>query len=395
MLSSFYVEDIFLEFYHIADIKSLPIQRTDLAPISSFFITLSNGNQLTENQGKFILKILEKYKNLAAAANFDYTSLLENPKWKMPFRVMDYSKKIFVNSDESGNLWICMKFPYQLKKAVDDEICGGSSGFLGSVWDAENKVRKFSVNESNVVQINEFVLKNGFEIDDSFLALLADIEEIWQNQEKITPRSDIVDDTVVLINSTNDAQQYWDTHRSGNLADDILLAKSMGFRLLKSPTNTLEKIGNSTSNSFWIKTNLEFLSICRSISGKVCVVLDRVGRTQEWLEKFAADVERAGIPRSEVKVCFRANKEEDPELNQWIKDQGFGGKVEDGRILIFNHKPAKWLFKETESVKILASNNLYPSTNQLSRDWFNSHPCVIYVGDIKPSQSKEQKIVNL
>ena len=78
-----------------------------------------------------------------------------------------------------------------------------------------------------------------------------------------------------------------------------------------------------------------------------------------------------------------------------MSDNGFGGKVEEGKILIFNHKPAKWLFKEQENVKLLVTNNLYPATNSIAKDWLSSHPCVIYLGDIKPSELRGQKIVEL
>jgi hypothetical protein len=395
MLSSVYVEDIFLNFYHLAEQRVFPVQRLDMGPITSFYVALTSGNLLTENQAKFILIILQKYRNLSQLADLDYFDAIDKPQWKHPFRVVDYSKKVFVEVDENNKIWICMKFPYQLKKTVDDVICGGSSTHNNSIWDHENKMRKFAISDFNAIHIHEFALIHNFEMDETFISLIADIEEIWQNQETIIPQADVINGKVVLINATPDAQQYWELNSTNSINSDILLAKSMGFRLGKSPENIIERIGHSGSNSFWIKTNLEFLSICKNINGKICVVLDRVGRTQEWLTEFANDIDRAGIPRTDVKVCFRANKDETPNLNQWIKDQGFGGKVEDGKILIFNHKPAKWLFKESNSVKILASNNLYPSTNQLSRDWFQSHPCVIYIGDIKPSQSKEQQIVDL
>jgi hypothetical protein len=66
-----------------------------------------------------------------------------------------------------------------------------------------------------------------------------------------------------------------------------------------------------------------------------------------------------------------------------------------GRILIFNHRPAKWIFNSISDIKILVSNSLYPSTSLITREWFESHPCVIYLGDIKPSESRNQKIVEL
>ena len=94
-------------------------------------------------------------------------------------------------------------------------------------------------------------------------------------------------------------------------------------------------------------------------------------------------------------MCFRENKDSNTGINQWIKDTGVGGKVEDGKILIFEFKPAKWLFKEQENVKLLVTNNLYPATNTITKDWLSSHPCVIYLGDIKPATQRGHTIVEL
>jgi len=395
MTSSGHIEDIFLNFAQLVDLRAIAVQRQDISVIQSFSLNINSGNQLTENQAKFILKILQKYRNLCQLSGFDYFDALENPTWKNPFRTIDYTKKIFVEKDENEKLFVCAKFPYQLKKQVDEEICGGNTGSQHSVWDPDRKIRKFPVDDFNIIQLYEFAKNNDFNIEESFLDLLSQVEEIWQNYEKISPYASLVNDKVELHNAPMDAIDYWNTHKTNSVVNDLLLAKDMGFVLAKNPENSIEKIASAPTNSFWIKTNKEFLEICKHVDGKVCIVLDRVGRTLEWLEKFTRDIDEIGISRETVKVCFRADKNENPELNDWIKTNGFGGKVEGGKILIFNHKPAKWLFKESESVKILASNNLYPSTNQISRDWFNSHPCVIYIGDIKPSQNKEQKIVNL
>jgi hypothetical protein len=124
-------------------------------------------------------------------------------------------------------------------------------------------------------------------------------------------------------------------------------------------------------------------------------VLDRTGNTLAWLDQFVRDVDNAGISRNDIRVCFRESKESDTGVNSWIKSNSVGGKVEDGKILIFEYKPAKWLFKQSEDVKMLVTNNLYPPTNQLTKDWFESHPCVIYLGDIKPSEQRGQQIVEL
>ena len=169
----------------------------------------------------------------------------------------------------------------------------------------------------------------------------------------------------------------------------------MGFPLRKNPDTLVEKIASSTENSFWIKTNADLFSAIENVHGKICIVLDRTSDVLRWLKDFVADADKAGVKRDEIKVCFRENKDHKSGINDWIKLAGVGGKVEDGKILIFETKPAKWLFKESNDVKMLVTNNIYPPTNTLTRDWIYSHPCVIYLGETKPTEQRGQKIVEL
>jgi len=82
-------------------------------------------------------------------------------------------------------------------------------------------------------------------------------------------------------------------------------------------------------------------------------------------------------------------------LNKWIKNNNLGGKIEDSDILIFNHKPAKWVFKEDNFVKILVTTMINPSTHAVTKDWLETHPCVIYLTDIRPTVKGNKKIVQL
>jgi len=393
MLSSDFVEDTFIKFYDLVMLDEVPLQAQDLSAASSFYSVILQGKELTQNQANFILKLLAKYRVLMLKSSFDYQHVLDNPQWKTPFRILDLSKKIFVEKESNGSIWVCVKFPYQLKREFDDEF--EDKQHLMSSWDPERKLRQLSVYDANLVQLYEFALKHNFEIDDTFMIALAEVEEIWQNQEEVLPFSSVVANWVVLGNSSTETDDWFKTHSSGLIDNDLLLAKSMGYLYSSKPRTMIEKIAASDSNSFWIKNNADFLSLCNSITGRVCIVLDRTSNTLDWLTQFINDADAAGIDRNEIKVCFRDSKEQNTGINEWIKVNGVGGKVETGRILIFEFKPAKWLFKEQESVKLLVSNNLYPSTNQLTKDWVGSHPCVIYLGDIKPSEQRGQKIVEL
>ena len=283
----------------------------------------------------------------------------------------------------------------RLKKEFDDEFEEKQHGWSMSTWNHERKLRQLNVYDTNLIQLYEFAIRHNFEIDETFMIALGEVEEIWQNQDQVLPSCNIVGNMVVLENSSDETFAWWEEHFTGNIDSDLLLAKSMGYPYSGKPHTTIEKIAASTKNSFWIKSNKEFFEIYKSVNGKVCVVLDRTADILSWLKEFVADADAAGISRDEIKVCFRETKESNTGINDWIKSNGVGGKVEDGKILIFEYKPAKWLFKEQENVTMLVTNNLYPATNQTTKDWFSSHPCVIYLGDIKPSEQRGQQIVEL
>ena len=394
MLPSEFAEDIFTKFYDWVSQQKISIQGQDFSPISSFHEKIINGSELTKNQANFLIKLLEKYKTMSAMAGFDYRPQLENIKWRKGFRVLDLSKSIYVELREN-KLEICLKFPYQLKKEFEDEIDNGQPSSLHNFWDHEQKVRRLDFYHYNLISLYEFACKHNFEIDDTFMIALGDVEEIWQNSECVSPRSTIGIYGVELKNSSQETKQWWDEHQRSSPVSDLLLAKSMGFVYQEKPTNLVEKIAASQENSFWIKSNQEFFQLAKSVSGKICVLLDRSSATLPWLQSFVADAEKSDISREEIKVCFRDNKESTTGLNDWIKIAGVGGKVETGRILIFESKPAKWLFKSDNDVTLVVTNNIFPPTNTMARDWFACHPCVIYLGDTRPTETKGQKIVEL
>jgi len=394
MLSSEFAEDVFVEFYKLVAQQKISIQGQDFSPISSFHEKIINGGELTKNQANFLVKLLEKYKTISVAAGLDYRNQLNNLKWKKLFRVLDLSKKIYVELREN-KLEICLKFPYQLKKEFEDEIERRETLHAHSFWDPDNKVRRLDFYHYNLITLYEFVCKHNFEIDDTFMNVLSDVEEIWQNSEDAIPYSELGIYGVQLTNASDETVEWWQSNKASSINKDLLLAKSMGFLYREKPRNLVEKIAASQENSFWIKTNQDFFELSKSFSGKICVLLDRSSSTLPWLQNFVVDAENCEVNREEIKVCFRDNKESTTGLNEWIKIAGVGGKVETGKILIFESKPAKWLFKSTNDVTLLVTNNIFPPTNTMARDWFMCHPCVIYLGDTRPTETKGQKIVEL
>lgn len=399
MLRSLFIEDIFLDFYLLVSTATVQVQWHDSTPIESFATTLMSGNELTKAQSMYVLRLLTKYKSKAIDAGLDYTPYITNPVWKKTFRVIDMSKRIHVEESPAGYTQVCVKFPYDLKKTFDLEFTDLLSKSSTKMWDADRKLRIIPLNDINVVALHNFVIKHGFEIDATFEEVLSDVEEVWNQQDKIIPYSEVIDNEVVIHNAIEDAKTYWEQTKTNSLGHDLLTAKSMGFpvRLNHVPVTPLEKIAASLESMFWIKDNKTFFDLYKELkTGCVCFVLDRTSNIHDWVRDFVLESSNEGIVRSDIKVCFReSDMSKNSRFNEWVKEQGLGGTVDTGRIFLFENKPPKWLFTKNTDVKIIVTNNLYPNTNTLTQQWIEHHPCVLHIGDIKPSQKRNLKIVGL
>jgi hypothetical protein len=393
MTQKIYVEDVFVDFFkHITDISA--VLDNDYKALSDFYDKLSFGEDLTQNQGKYLLGLISRYRSYSLCS-YDIESILKNPIWKNNFRVIDYTKKISVEEDENGTLFICLKFPYSFKNTFDVEI--ENKYTERSQWDHTNKVRKLNLYSYNIIHLLEFVKEHKFEIDDSFYDAVSQTEEIWNQQDTIVSYAEVDHDTIKIVNPTEYVLDFWNKNKSEYIEKDMLLAKGMGLTVrINKPITLVEKIASVEETNFWIKDYDKFFDLYKTVEGVVCVIVDRnTQNTIGWLDQFVRQSDAAGISRTDIKVCFRDPDSKKSNLNQWIKDNCVGGAVSDGKLLIFQHKPAKWLFKENVDVKIIATNSFTPITEPLTAAWISSHYCVCYLGDIRPTKFKDKKVVEL
>jgi hypothetical protein len=386
------VEELFIEFYDIVQRRSHQLQYFDQNAAYSFYISLLADKPLTKSQGNYIFKLIKKYKNFLEIEGHDVDTLLQTLPWKKDFRVINNSKKVSIEFDEDGIPWIYLQFPFSLKQSFDQEFTNQPH----SLWDNDLKVRKLPLYHANFLKIETFVEKNEFDLDSSFLDYKDQIDDIWQNQEEYSPHCEIIDDSVILKNANDEAMTYWKEHQTGNIAVDLFTAREMGFYLKKNRLdNPIEKIAASNKNIFWIKDLEDFFEIYKNTDSKVCLILDRSSDYFSWMRFFVNFSDLHGIARSEIKICFREDNKSNSQLNQWIKNNQLGGKISDGKIFIFLNSPAKWLYKDLDSFKIIATNGLFPFTSKTLQCLLNHHPCVVNISEIKPSKQREIEIEEL
>jgi len=396
MANYIYIDDVFLEFYNRILLNISQVNNQDLMAMGSFFNLIGSNEPVTQAQSKYILKLLEKYKTAVISPDFDYRAQLADPKWKQPFRVLDETKRISIEVDDSAKPWICLKHPFGLKEKFNQEVIQNGQRDAG-IWDPDLKIRKFPPYTINFVLLQKFINDHNFEVDESFLEYTATVEEIWQESMNFLPYCDVVDNTVILKNSNESTNDYFEKHKTENIFDNLLLAKSLGFKLenLTKPENLVEKITVTTATNFWLKEVDKFFDLYKNINGHVCVIVDDSVSVKSWIENFVTTGLKNGVSADEMRVCFRSRNDDDPEFNNWIKNNNLGGPIENARLLIFKNKPPKWLFKDNIDVKIIVVNRPFPPSSLIAQHWFSNHHCVIYLDELRPSVIKEKNIVNL
>lgn len=397
MQKHLFIEDLFVEFARHCLYDDFSVDDRDFSTIDSFYSTLMDDREITKLQSDLIIRILQKYKPLLESKNISYKDLLDHPRWKRPFRVLDLSKTVFVDKTPQDNPAIFLRFPYAFKSTFEKDFVYPLHSKAIHRWNPDKKANVVNLYDTNLILLHDFLKKHNFVIDDSFLEVVSQIEEIWQNQEQVSPYCSIEDGIVKLKNAPEDAENFWERTKNGSIEHDLLVAKLMGYPLtsVAAPTTTVEKIASSRSRIFWSKNFNDFFDIFKNISGTAVVMLDRSEGIIEWLSNFVSAADDTLTPRSLIKVCFRDDKNEETKINNWIKENRVGGKIDEGRIFVFRHKPAKWLFNNKISVNMLVTNSLFPMTNITTQKWMDCHPFILHLGSIRASQLKENKIVEL
>ena len=327
----------------------------------------------------------------------DLDEVLKNSKWRADFRKLDMTKHVSVEKDSEGTIWFVLKFPYALVKAFEEALVTDQNKHAMS-WSVETRERRLKFYNFNIMSVDKFVRENGFDIDESFIDVLHQVEEVWAQQDNIIPHSCVDGNRVKLVNAVQDSLDYFSERAIGDIEHDMFLAKSMGFALKteKKSSSVVEKISSDKNNHFWLKSNEDFFQLYQSVRGTTVLIIDR--NTKDlvgWLEKFITDAEHFGVDTSLFRVCHREPKDSSIPLNEWIRQRNLGGKIEGGRLYIFKQKPAKWLFANGIDVKIIATNSYTPINDFITSHWINTHPCVCYISDIKPTKSRNKQIAIL
>lgn len=398
MTKAFYVEDAILILFSKIINFEISVDHMDIGPISNLSKTVEGGKFLTKKQGNFVIKLLSKYQYYLEPDIANIDTLINFPMWKHPFRVVDNSKVLFIDDDDSESV-IYAKFPYSFKEIFSKDFFPG--GTDKSVWDSLRQVRKIKLKDINLILFIETATKHGFEISENINELVAYSEEIWHQEEKIIPFSKIENNQVILKNAAASAINYWNNNCYSDTNKNLLLAKRMGF-LLKDKTidSTIKKLCSTPARNFWCADKQKFYDLIDELNlDPVVIVLDRSSNTEEWVKTFVRSFNLKNYNLSDIRICFRPSNSDKKgkEFNDWLKNQNLNQKVSSGKIFICQHKIPKWMLlpENNFDIKILGTNAIYQNPNSETAGLFDGHYAVFYLENAKPSLGRNKEIVEL
>lgn len=394
-MADVYYEDVFVKFVSCVINSSEDIDETDLKAMISFSNMIISQESLTSRQAAYALRMMKKYECLSSLNDYDLSSFLDRAEWKNAFRILDTTKKVWIDKSRDPYM-LCLKYPYECKSIFDSAMSQIVDTAERFIWDKEEKISKISIHRTRLLVLHDILMRNNFIMDDSYLELVSLLETAMENEDNIIPHCIIEKNSVILKNASDTAEDFWKKNKKNEISIDLLIAKQMGF-ILKNDhgTDIVKKIATSKANKFWTPDLNKLLELFSRISGKKVILVGGHREFFDDLKKLIESIRQSSIPINKVKICFRESGEQGKVFNDWIRENHLGGKINDEEILIFKDKIPKWLLSQNIDIQLIGINAIYPVTNRYTKIWYDSHHCVIFIGEFKASAPKDEHIVSL
>ena len=339
----------------------------------------------TEKQAKLAVIILKRYLTKFQKHKLDIKSLLDNPIYDEPFRVIDFVKSIEKYIDEKEMPMIDLKFPYTKKIITLVRCLKDKKGLPAGLtkYNGESKVWSFQQTDLTTYYLTLIAVRYDFKFVDT--SLLDDYDKVKAEIENYKqPSARLIAGEIVLDNVSESLQQYWDK----NLKDKDRLLQIDSLKHLQVDragitVNTKTKVGGKIAHHYYHKlwvnkkeytrdeviaglNELRCFPIIMPVSGEVNTVED-INEYWDWLKAF----ERNGI--NILKQCSFGFDIKEPIRKEDIKGNAFDSIWDNSNIVrkmdnnnfgkLFElHQMSKQFKYIDETTKIIFVRNRIPRT---------------------------------
>lgn len=330
----------------------------DATILASFADQIAYGtNQLTEKQGLLALRVLNSHRDQIRAKLSTIDDVLDNPKWKKPFRVISQQKRISIIRqpiEEFSGPIIGVEFPYndQLVDMMRKHNSDMHPLYKGT-WNGDHKKWLYSLTEKNIEWVGITFLPQGFQADDEFLNLYKSVSDVFDDLEHHLPMLIQADAGFKITNGHKNIPQP-DTD---NLVEALFWAREYGVTTwddtidnrLQNEVHPVTKtiLSIASSKHPWVDSavhNVDAFTDLLTYGGPALVVVpggSELTMVRQWVD-FSQSL---GISKEDMSVMFRLPNDHS-DFNQYVKEQELNGPVTDTtRVVFVSTKITKPLIK--------------------------------------------------
>jgi len=343
---------------------------------------IQSGNFLTENQGKLLLKILKENWEIVTATITADISLIENPQWTEPFRVIEQLRKVFISIEENPKIVVEFTYNKRIRQSINDL----NKVLQGQVVCANPRQYHLPLTEQNIYNVVRHFQNDDFEIDEKIMDFYREIEEIIESKKDVYNVFSLANEK--LISAVKKDVGVIDQNNSLLLNDRHIRYQYQISS--KNPENSLKNaIANRTSPKVWINSNthalVEVIENIQALNRLPLLVVFNGHDSKECLKNLEKLVKSVDTAETGIYFRFDNHAEGDKQFNMFIQSNKLNAKLSPTTMIagIANNKLPKFMIKNgwyPNSV-ISFSNNF---KNNKSSYYCDSVDLIVYYNDKQP-----------
>lgn len=308
---------------------------------------LTQGNFLTENQAKLLVKIFNENKELIKTVEGDLEEILKNDKWSRHFRVLQRNREIYILDTNPSMIKVDFTYDKRLKEKLHElnaELYGGVSAITNTAYGVQ-------LSEKNILLLLDKFRDDDFTIDQKITNFYQEITEICKNVKNPFD--------VFQLENKNLKKLIEDD--IGEIAkENLLLLHDRKFRYQYKITEKITEkslkndLAQRESTKVYLDSNVHSLTdIVKALTElkrfPVLVVFEGhlPKENKKYLDFLATSLEEAGVA-GDVGIYFRFDKEEDVNgFNATIAQLEYNKMLSSTTLVagIANNKIPKFMVK--------------------------------------------------
>lgn len=373
-----YIEDLI----NILWMGSSPnLNRFDNNMLNSFVNQMFTGLAFTEKQSIVILRILKKQKTyLEQTIGQNLDQILDNPKWKSPFRTISTAKKMSLNQNDVYGTVIKVEFPYD--ENIIKKIHELKQTHNFAQWDKDKKAWIFPMSEQNLSHLMDLAQEYQFQYTDELAEFFNQIKKIKENIENYVPMLVWENNEPKLVNFSPNLVKI----ESKTILSAVFEARKYGFYVWDSFIDqylnsddilqtTREFLNCSPITTFNINPEKIPLSDLRQIVNHMFPMIFIIpgGSELEKLNLAYNFLQDIGVDNTDISVLFRLPSETHKDFNDFVKNEGLNNPTtETTKVIFLSSKLPKTVLKLNRKFNLII-NLGYGSVHYTMRNFISKH----------------------